>query len=124
ARILDVIRQIGILRVVCAQEGRLPFADAVHRNMVEHALRTGIQQRHLIGQRKRLVLRLLEQFSQAQTTIKLALGGLVEVRAELGERRQRTELREVETQTTGDLLHRFRLRVTTNAANADTDVDR
>ena len=54
----------------------------------------------------RLVLRLLEQLDHAVAAVELALRGLVELGAELGERFQLAEGREVEPQAAGDLLHR------------------
>ena len=50
--------------------------------------------------------------------------GCVEVGAELRERLQLAELRELELHAAGDLLHRLRLRVRAHARDRDADVDR
>ena len=58
---------------------------------------------------ERLVLRLLEDLGQLLAAVELVAGGLVEVRRELGERRQLAVLGEVELERAGDLLHRLGL---------------
>ncbi len=66
---------------------------------------------------------LVEQLDHALAARQRALGRLVEVRAELGERLQFAVLREVELQAAGDLLHGLDLRVAADAAHGDADVD-
>src|SRR5438552_1368043 len=54
----------------------------------------------------------------------LLLRGFVELRAELGERLERSELRQVEPDPAGDVLHRLDLRVPADPRHGDADVDR
>ena len=71
-----------------------------------------------------IVLALLEELDQALAAGELALRGLVEVGAELGEGRQLAVLRQVEAQRAGDLLHGLDLGVAADARHRDADVDR
>ena len=66
---------------------------------------------------------LLEQLDEANASVELRLSRLVEVGAELRERFQRAEGREVETERTCDLLHGLDLRVATDSRHRDADVD-
>src|SRR5690348_8728155 len=70
-----------------------------------------------------MILRLLEQFRQTHTTINLLLGGLVQAGAKLREGCQGAELREFTLHTARDFLHGLALRVTTDAADRDTNVN-
>ena len=93
-------------------------------NVVEVALGAGEEAHDLVGRAHRLVLRLLEQLDHAIAAVELALGRLVELGAELGERLQLAEGREVEPQAAGHLLHGRDLRLAADARDADADVDR
>ena len=73
---------------------------------------------------ERLVLRLLQDFDQPPAAIELVQRRLVEVAAELRERRELAVLREVETQRAGDLAHRLDLRRSADARDRVADVDR
>ena len=77
----------------------------------------------LLRHRQRLVLRLLQDLDQARAAIELLLRRLVEVGAELRERRQLAVLREVETQRARDLPHRLDLRGAADARHRVADVD-
>jgi hypothetical protein len=59
----------------------------------------------------RLVLRLLEDLDDAGSAGELLLRRLVELGAELGEGLEGAELRQVEPEPAGDVLHRLYLRV-------------
>ena len=67
---------------------------------------------------------LLEQLDEASTLGELGPRGGVEVGGEHGEGLHRAELREVELQTTGDVLHGLDLRGATDSGDGDTHVDR
>ena len=67
----------------------------------------------------RLVLRLLEQLDHPVAAVELLLGGLVELGAELGERLELAEGRQVEPQAAGDLLHRRDLGLAADPRDAD-----
>ena len=71
---------------------------------------------------ERLVLRLLDDLRQLLAAGQLVAGGLVQVGRELGERRQRAVLGEVQLERTGHLLHRLGLRGGTHARDRDADV--
>ena len=77
---------------------------------------------HLLLDRQRLVLALLEQLGQAGAAGQLLLGGLVEVGAELGEGGQLAVLRQLEAQRAGHLLHGLDLGGAADAADRDADV--
>ncbi len=59
-------------------------------------MRTGEESHDLLLPGERLELRLLQQFRKALAAVELLLGKRIEVRAELGKRRQFTVLREIE----------------------------
>ena len=56
------------------------------------------------------MLRLFEDLDDALATVDLRLRLSIQLRAELGERRQLSELGEVTLELPGNLLHRFELR--------------
>src|SRR5688572_28249114 len=91
---------------------------------VEEALGRGVDDHHLLLDGKRLILRLLQDLHQPAAAIELRLRGLVEVAAELRERRQLAVLRQVEAERSGHRTHRFDLRGTADARHRVADVDR
>src|SRR5438034_131339 len=101
---------------------RLEVAHLGDGNRIEVAVRAGIDDRHLALDRQRLVLRLLQHFDEPRAARQLLLRRLVEVAAELRERRQRAVLREREPQRAGDLAHRLDLRVAADARHRVADV--
>src|SRR5690606_4424443 len=121
---LDTVDQVRILGVQEFDELLFPFRNALKGDLAELTTVTRMDQSDLFGQLERLILRLLQQFSEARALIELALGCGVEVAGELRERSQRAELRQVEAHTTGNTLHGVGLRVATDAADTDTDVQR
>ena len=76
------------------------------------------------SRRAAAVLALLEDLDQPLAAVELRLRRLVEVGAELRERRQLAVLREDEAQRARDLLHRLDLRVAADARHRDADVHR
>ena len=94
------------------------------RDVVEVAVGAGVDDRDLLLDRQRLVLRLLQDLDQPRAAIELRLRRLVEVAAELRERRELAVLREVEPQRAGDLPHRLDLRRAADARHRVADVDR
>src|SRR5215471_10632886 len=93
----------------------LEGAHVADRNAVQIAVRAGIDDRDLALDRQRRVLRLLQDLDEPRAAIQLRLRRLVEVAAELRERRELAVLREVETQSAGDLTHRLDLRRSADA---------
>src|SRR6185437_2097451 len=96
----------------------------LHIDAVEEALRTRENRDHLLLDRHRIVLRLLQQLGQASATSEQALRRSVKVRTELSEGRHFAVLGELELDRAGDLLHRFGLRGRADAAHRQTDVNR
>ncbi len=93
-------------------------------HVVHVPLRHRIQDEHLLLDRKRLVLGLLENLDDAAATLELGEGSRVQLGAELGEGRQLAELRQVETQRTGDLPHGVDLGGTTDTGHGLPGVHR
>ena len=122
--LLDRREQIRLLALEKAHESGLPFPDPRDRDLVEKSLRAGVDHGHLLGERHRLVLVLLEQLGQPRAALELVSRLGVEVRRELGEGRQLAVLGEVEAQLPRDLPHRLGLSVATDARDADADVQR
>ena len=101
------------LRPAGVEEGEqlgLVGAQPLDVDGIEEAVGRGIDDDDLLLDRQRLILRLLEHFDQPPAAIELALRLLVEVTAELRERRQLAVLREIEPQRAGHLPHRLDLR--------------
>jgi hypothetical protein len=81
-----------------AIEAVLVLAQLLHRHRVQHPVGRGKNDRHLLFNRERLILRLLQDLDEALAAVELALGGLVQVAAELRECRELAVLRKVESQ--------------------------
>src|ERR671930_302016 len=92
-------------------------------NVVEIAVHAGVQRGDLLLHRPRIVLRLVERRHHPLAAGERLLGGLVELRTELGEGLELAVLREVEPQAACDLLHRLRLCRSADPRDRDTDVD-
>ena len=82
----------------------------------------GVDAEHLIDDVHRGELPLLQKLHHPVATVEALLGGSVEVGAELGESLELAEARQIEAETTGNLLHRLRLGGTTDARHRDADV--
>ncbi len=94
-----------------------------HRQIVEQTLGRREDDRDLLFDRQRRILRLLQNLDQPLTAIQLRLRRLIEIGAELREGRQFAILREIEPQRAGHLLHGLDLRVAADAAHRKTHVD-
>ena len=101
-----------------------PLADLAHRHIVQVAVGGSVDDRHLVLEWDRLVLRLLEHLLKPQAAIDLRLGRWVEVRGELGESLQIAELRQVELQLPSHRAHRPRLCGSADARDRQADVQR
>ena len=99
-------------------------ANGLDRHRVQITVGGGIDDRHLLLDGERLILRLFQDLDQAAAAIELIERGLVEVGTELRERRELAVLREVEAQRAGHLPHRFHLRRAADARHGVADVDR
>src|SRR5262245_30488891 len=105
------------------QEEFLERVDLVHRHVVEQALRARVDDGDLLLDRQRHVLSLLEQLDHTLAPRELGEGGLVEVRAELGEGGELTELGQVQTQRPRDLAHGLDLGRAAHPRHGEADVD-
>ncbi len=82
----------------------------------------GVKDEHLLFDRQRLVLPLLQELGHAGAAGELLLRRLVEVRAELREGRQLAILRQLQAELAGHLLHGGDLGGATDAAHRDAGV--
>src|SRR5688572_27076276 len=107
-------------RVACLDEAvEILFvpAQVLDRHRIEEALRRGVDDRDLLLDCDRLVLRLLQDLDEPAAPVELRLRRLVEIAAELCERGKLAILREIETQRAGHLPHRLDLRRPTDAGD-------
>ena len=101
------------------EEALLELADLADRQLVEIAVHAGEDHHHLLLDRQRRELRLLEELGEAGAAVEEALGGGVEVRAELGEGGHLAVLGELALDRAGDLLHRLDLGGGADAADTE-----
>ena len=92
------------------------------RDVVQLAAGRRDQDRDLLLDRQRHVLRLLDDLGQLLAAVELVAGGLVQVAGELREGRQRAVLREVQLERRGDALHRLGLGRGAHPGDRDADV--
>ena len=105
------------------QEVGLEPADVLDRHVVQVAVAARPDRDHLLLDRERRVLRLLEQLDQPRAAVELRAGGRVQVGRERGERLQVAVLRQVEAQVARDRLHRLDLRVAADSGDRAAHVD-
>ena len=98
--------------------------DLVHGDIRQMSAHRREDDEHLLGNGKRAVLRLFQRLDHARAAVKLRLRRLVEIRAELGKRRELAVLREIETHRACDLLHRLDLCGAADTGDREADVDR
>ena len=120
----DLREQLGLPRGQELRQLGLELLDPLHRHVVHVPVLDRPDHGHLDLDGNRVVLRLLEDLHDALAAVDLRLRLGVEVRAELRERRQFAELREVALELPGDLLHRLELRRRADARDRDADRDR
>src|SRR5216683_1236682 len=122
ARGSDRIQDVGVLR---AQRSQQPLLEGVHprnRDRIEIAVDARIDDADLLLHLERGKLRLLQQLGQPRAAVEHALGGGVEVGAELRERRHFPILRQLALDAAGDLLHRLGLCRGADARHREPDV--
>src|SRR5690606_2376046 len=100
----------------------LEGADLGDRHVVQVTLVDGVDRQRLVGDRHRQVLLLLHQLGDALAALELLAGRFVQVRGELGERRQLAVLRQRDTDAAGQLLDDLGLGGATDARHRDTGV--
>src|SRR6202035_389132 len=99
----DVGQDLRVTPIEESEQELLELPDLLHGHVVEQALGAREDDRDLPLDHLRLVLPLLEQLDHALPAGELELGRLVEVGAELRERRELAILGEVEPQLARDL---------------------
>src|SRR5262249_51920704 len=85
-------------------------AQLFDRHRIQIAVRGREDNRNLLLDSQRLILRLFQNFNETLATVELLLRRLIEVAAELRECRELAVLREIESQTACNLTHRLDLR--------------
>src|SRR5260221_3015774 len=120
----DLLADLGMVRVHELVEAGLPGAHVLDVDVVDEAVGHREDDHHLLLDRHRLVLALLQDLDGAAAAGELLERRGVEVGAELRERLEGAELGEVEPQPARHLLHRLDLRIAADAADRDADVDR
>src|SRR5215468_6550196 len=101
AAVADGVENVTVLAAHQRQQAVLERTHAIDRDRVEEAVDAGIDDDDLLLHLERRELLLLEQLGEPRTAVEQALGGGVEVRAELGERRHLAVLRELALDATG-----------------------
>src|SRR5205807_3951241 len=105
--LLDVAEEGGIGAFYVLVEFVFEGADVADLEVIEEAVGAGVDDGDLLGEGKRLELRLLQDFDEALSAIELLLRGFVEIGAELREGGELAILREFELERRADLLHGF-----------------
>ena len=98
------------------------FLDVLDGHVVEVAVGSGVQDRDLVLDRERRVLRLFEDLHHASPAFDLFPRTLVEVRGELRKTGKFSVLRHIETELAGDFFHGFYLRRAADAGHGNPDV--
>ena len=117
------VRMPSCVPLQVVQEVVLEPADVLQRHVVQVAVAARPDRYHLILDRERVVLRLLEQLDQPRAAVELGPGGRVQVGGEGGERLQVAELRQRQPQVARHLLHRLDLGVAADPRHRPADVD-
>ena len=98
----DLLEQVGVVAPGSTRAARSRTGcTSLDRHGVGPAAGAGVHDEHLLLDRDRRVLRLLEQLGQAVAAVELGLRDLVQLGAERRERLQLAELRQVELQRAG-----------------------
>mmetsp|Transcript_14605 Transcript_14605/g.28280 ORF Transcript_14605/g.28280 Transcript_14605/m.28280 type:complete len:558 (-) Transcript_14605:55-1728(-) len=119
---LDLLKNRGVVGLNVLEPASLELTDALEVDGVKVATHTGEDNNDLLVDRHRLVLALLEELLEAGTTVKLVLGGGIEIGTELSEGSDLTVLGKLELDGTGNLLHGLDLSGGTDTGDGETDV--
>src|SRR5262249_49506112 len=103
--IADGLEDAWMLRAYQPQQAVFERAHPIDRDRVEIGVDAGKDDDDLLLHLERGKLRLLEQLGQPRAAVEQALGGGIEVGAELRERRHFTVLRELALDAAGDFFH-------------------
>ena len=124
AGLANVFQDVVVLGANERQQAVLERAHAVDRHPVEIAVDAGIDDDDLLLHLQRRELRLLQELGEPRAAVEHALGGGVEIGAELREGGHLAVLRELALDLAGDLLHRLGLRGGADARHREADVHR
>src|SRR5690242_181433 len=86
-----------------------PGSHLLARHIVQVTIIGGVQDSHLAGHWHRLILTLLENFSNSATPIQLLFRIVVEIRSKLGKGGELTVLSEGQASCAGHFLHGLNL---------------
>jgi len=126
---LFLIRSISAsisFRILCLDEGqklRFIIFKLVHGILVEETPGARKKDDHLLTERHRCKLRLLEDFNESDAAVELCLRGLVQVGTELGESGQLAVLCKIQLQRSGNLFHGLHLSRATHAGDRKPHID-
>src|SRR5690606_7464311 len=120
----NAFEHILAVRAHTGQKPLLELADLIDPQRIEIAVDARKDHGDLLFRLQRRELRLLQEFSQARTTIEETLRRRIKVGAELRESRHLAILRKLTLDRASDLLHRLDLRRRADARHRQTDVHR
>merc|ERR1711970_286689 len=104
-------------------KSQLKLGNILIINLIQKPSDTSKNTNNLSGNIHRLVLNLLQQLGQSNTSIQKLLGGGVHIRTELSKSGDFSELGQVQFHGTGDLFHGLQLSGGTDSRDGKTDVD-
>src|SRR3989344_5133367 len=111
------------LRAQKVEELLLVFRHALHRNSRQVAIDRRVNYYRLLLKRQRMTVFLPQNCHQARACIDALFGVGIEVLCKLHKCLKLTELRELQFDAAGDLLHRFCLRAGAHARHREPGVD-
>jgi hypothetical protein len=123
SRVNNLGEDLGVGSLHVVQEGGFEGLDVFDINAITVSLDTNEQRGNDVLWLVRLVLSLLEEFVETDSTVELLLGGRVKVGTELGKSSNFTELSELELHGTGNGLGGLVLGSGSDARHGKTDGD-
>jgi hypothetical protein len=117
------LEQLLLARLEVLQEGSFPLSDIGDGNTIEETVNTGVDNGNLDFDSQRLVLSLLEEFSETGTTVEEETSRGIEIGSELGEGGDITVLGEVEFEGSSDGLHDLGLGSGSDTGYGKSDID-
>ena len=123
SRVDNLGKNLGVSKLDVGQKGFLKGLDVLDVNAIAVSLDSDKEGGNNVFWLVRLVLALLEEFVETDSTVELLLGGRIKVGTELGEGSNLTVLGELELHGTGDGLGSLVLGGGTDARHGKTNGD-